>query len=72
MKFSIWQEGYSATGNIATAHKVGQCQGETFEEAAREFGDQKYPDDPYWNREEISVWRCQWYPTEEQARKSFG
>ncbi len=73
MIFEIWEEGYSSTGMRALARKVGEVEGPTFKEAARKLGDEKYGDnDLYWDPDEISLWGCRWYPTELEARRSFG
>ena len=40
--FEIWIEGYAATGESGVAHKIGEWEAKTFEEACRNF---VYPDD---------------------------
>lgn len=35
--FEIWMEGYAATGESSPAHKIGEAEGETFEEACQNF-----------------------------------
>ena len=35
--FEIWMEGFAATGESGTAQKIGEAEGETFEEAVMAF-----------------------------------
>lgn len=46
-EFEIWEEGYAATGEHATASFIGKASGETFDEACINFA---YPEDKKdWN-----------------------
>ena len=70
--FEIWSEGFSATGNSGTAQRWGNAVGRTFKEACLEYsrGDANF--DNYFNLNRLTFWGCKLYPSEEEARKSFG
>lgn len=84
--FEIWMEGFSATGQSQDAQFIGKANGETFEDACRNF---KYPKDSKdWQGKIIihegdklkfdmyygypTIWACRLYDNETDARKSFG
>ena len=78
-EFEIWIEGFAATGESATANLLGTAKGETFNEACENFryengnplGLDKDKDGS--NRYDYpSIWACQLYDNEIDARKSFG
>jgi len=69
-QFSIWSEGYMASGDRATAQYLGTSWGETFEEACQNFATpevQKHygsftPNPP-------ALWGCRLYDNEVDARR---
>lgn len=84
--FEIWVEGYAATGESGTAHKIGEGEGETFDEAVKDYmsknpnhgiewnDSRRYStDEAYMNRRSHwNIWACNLYDNEADARKSFG
>lgn len=72
-EFEIWSEGYAATGESNGAYFHGKAAGETFEEACKNF---RYPDGRPLsldkNRDYPSIWACQLFDNEVDARRSFG
>jgi len=84
-KFEIWSEGYRATGEHGTASFHGVYSGETFDDAVEEFkkgyaGTVDTREGYGMHNEEgimpiikiHTIWGCQLFPTEAEARKSFG
>ncbi len=69
--WTVWAEGFAATGQSGQAQIMGTAYAETFQEAcdmlAREQGWGSL-----YNTENRSYWGCSLYPTEEQARVTFG
>ncbi len=68
-KWEIWAEGYRATGESSRAQRVGEAWGITFKQACQRFyaeTDDNY--DPNRN----TYWGCRLFPSEAEARKSFG
>lgn len=84
--FEIWMEGYAATGESGTAQKIGEGEGETFDEAVRDYmlknpkhgiewnDSRRYStDEAYMNRRSHwNIWACNLYDNEADARKAFG
>lgn len=77
MKFDIWVEGYCATGGSSTAQLMASnVEGKTFRDAVLNW----YNSNPEeiekgwgsFNEKKLSFWGCRVFPTEEEARKSFG
>ena len=66
--YSVWMEGYTATGDYAPAHLVGNTIADSFKEACFNL----LKDDPYFNVEDISVWGCKLFDNEVDARVGFG
>lgn len=66
--FNVWVEGYSATGGGSQAWLKGLAQADNFEEACCII----FNDDPYFNKDKLSVWGCRLFDNESDARKSFG
>lgn len=74
--YSIWLEGYAATGERGHAEFLGKEEGKTFKEAVRNrIGRGDLPqtlthldtsaDPPRW-------WGCRFFDNEKDARKVFG
>ena len=68
--WEIWTEGFAATGESGPAHKVGEVLAFTFPDAVRIWYDQ-HPS-PDFNPERLTFWGCRLFPTEAEARASFG
>ena len=62
-------EGYACNGDRGTASLEGSFETETFEEACDLVG-KKYPE--LYDATQHSVWGCRLFPTEQQARATFG
>jgi len=83
--WEIWSEGYRITGETGFAQLEGKEEAETFDDAVEKFK-QKHPDkvntrEIYLERNEEgimqivkvhTIWGCQLFPTESEARWSFG
>lgn len=85
-EFQIWCEGYAATGERGTAHKVGTGIGVTFDDAVRDYISKNpdhgirehfredYPTEGSYKRRASnwSIWACNLFDNELEARKYFG
>ena len=84
-KFEIWIEGYRATGESATAAKLGEYNAEDFDGAMRQYMDEnlhvvdvhKVPKNIKSVKDSsfskwYSIWACKIYDNEKDARKSLG
>ena len=83
MKYEIWVEGYCATGMEGIPAKAqlvaNNVEGKNFDEAVKNWIDSQ---DKEWLKKHWGeytycngrhcLWGCQLFPTEEEARKSFG
>lgn len=79
--YDVWVEGYAATGEHGRAWKMGSAPAESFADACKavfmrsiknEYGDFVDRDIGLFDPEELSYWRCYMYPTEAEARRSYG
>lgn len=79
MKYTLWVEGYLATGEHGVAQCLGAWDADTFSDAVgawnqaenpggRKYGTLKYNA----ARDEWSVWGCVIFDNEEDARRNFG
>jgi hypothetical protein len=66
--FSVWSEGYAATGQSSGAQLMGRAQGRTFKEACVNL----FKADPYFSADSLTYWACSLYDNEQEARKAFG
>jgi hypothetical protein len=66
--WEVWVEGYRATGEHGCAYLLGSCHADTFQEACEQLS----VNDPYYESDPPRTWGCHMYPTEKQARSSFG
>lgn len=68
--YSVWIEGYSATGDSARASYVGTTEADNFVDACRYFfiKELAYFKESPWP----SFWGCRPYDNEKSARKQFG
>lgn len=75
MLFQIYEEGFQMNGDSGCASYVGEAEGESFLDACKNYikknkrgeirkgtNGEKYACD----------WGCKWYPSELQARETFG
>ena len=73
--YEIWREGYSATGNEERAEKLGEADGQTFEDACKSFV-RAHPGlvDTFKIRNDGHpyLWICRLFDNEADARKSCG
>lgn len=70
-RFSIWSEGYRATGENGTAVCRGSAEGETFKDACIAFFRGR-GDASYFDPEHLTYWCCRLFDNEADARRSFG
>lgn len=76
-KFSLWIEGYSATGQDGTARYLGEIEGENFNDAVKAYVE-KLSDGAkrFWSSNlktgGWSYWGCDAFDNESAARRSFG
>ena len=74
-KFDIFEEGFQVMEGNAKAHYIGFGYGDTFEEACEEYikrtgrGEKRKKDN---GMVYYCDWGCRWFPTLEEAQKSFG
>ena len=72
MKFTLWMEGYGATGDSGTAQCLGTYEGDTFADAVQAWVDEEPDRAQYFKREGLTYWCCRFFDNEADARKSFG
>jgi hypothetical protein len=76
--FEVWMEGYVATGESSGAHCLGTVEAENFDEACIKVAGEKSLDKTpegelrRGRSGNYSIWACNLYPTEQEARASFG
>lgn len=70
--WEIWAEGYAATGESGTAQLMGHAEGKTFRAACKTLAEQDSAFRSYFNAKQLTYWGCGLFPTEEQARRTFG
>lgn len=72
--YTIWSEGYVVPGVEGKPHPatlLGEAEGEDFREACFSFF-ANHPLTPHFDASRLTVWGCKLYPTEEEARETFG
>lgn len=67
-RYEVWAEGYQCTGESGGAHLMGTAEAASFKEAC----DIVCKDHSSYNPEQLTDWGCRLYPTEAEARRSFG
>lgn len=74
MMWTLWTEGYQATGDRSGAICHGSWEAETFQEAIQKFKDSVKDDHSrnLINVERQSFWGCRFFDNESDARRSFG
>lgn len=82
----IWMEGFAATGQHGSAHKIGEGEGRNFDEAVKDYmaktpnhgikpNDRRgYATEAAWldRQSNWNIWGCNLFDNEKEARKSFG
>lgn len=76
-KFAIYEEGFMILGmdSPERAHFLGYARGKTFIDACKQFICDGHPGEICIDRNGIEWahdWGCRWFPTLEEAQKSFG
>ena len=74
-EYDIWKEGYSVTGNKATARCLARgIKAASFKDACIKLDKEINADNAYghFNSKSLSFWACRLFETEEEARKTFG
>jgi len=79
MKYNVWVEGYSATGQSAPAQQLinpnsdsGMWEADSFKEACKKALIGLKWDYLYYNEASNSYWACRFYDNEKDARIDFG
>lgn len=70
--FEIWMEGYCVNEGHGIHSFLGTSKRNTFREAVISFINEhsKYKD--LFNKENLTIWACRLFPTEEEDAKRFG
>lgn len=69
--WDIWMEGYSATGQSAPARCVGTFRAVSFQKACETWA-QTSESPSLFNADALTYWGCRLYPSEAEARSTFG
>ena len=76
MLYTIWMEGYRATGEHGTAQKLNEfpIEAESFDDAVKQLLVIEPEHATYYDKtgDRHSIWACQLYDNEQDARKHFG
>lgn len=70
-KYHIWSEGYRATGGQLGASYHGCYEGDTFEEACKQWA-LSSSEPNLFDPKKLTYWGCRLFDNEIDARKSFG
>jgi len=70
--YEVWAEGFRATGNQDQAYYWGQAEGETFTEACQQLARINPAFAEYFDAERLTHWGCRLFPTEAEARQTYG
>lgn len=69
-EFQIWMEGYAVSGNDEKARFIGFSHGRDFREACINYFERHADRD--FDEKRLTVWGCQLFDNEIDARKAFG
>lgn len=73
--YEIYEEGFCVMEGSGSAHYLGSAPGKTFLDACKNYikatGNGEIDVDDNGN-EYASDWGCRWFPTLEEAQRSFG
>lgn len=72
MLFSIWSEGYIATGNSSGASYHGDCAGTSFKDACINHAKLNLVFRKDFDHKRMTLWGCRLFQDREQAARSFG
>ncbi len=73
MTFEIYSEGHwRSKQDNGKAHKIGEAEGDTFEEAVLNFFKERPNWGTHFNSTELSYWGCLLFPTLEEAKQYMG
>jgi len=71
--YSVWIEGYAATGESGTAIFLGNHMASSFKDAVElALFENKWDMKGYYDAERLTYWGCKFYDNEQDARKHFG
>ena len=70
--YSIWSEGFQATGESGTATLLGTKVADTFREACDLLAEEDASFKSYYNPQSMTYWGCRLFDNEMAARRSFG
>jgi hypothetical protein len=70
--FTIWCEGYAATGEHATANCLGTFEGANFAEACDKWANRSCTNPDLYDPDRLTYWGCQLFDNEAEARRSYG
>ena len=70
--YTVWLEGYSATGNRAPAQCLGETEAPSFKEACQKLLKEQGWNMAYYNAERNTFWFCDFYDNETDAREHYG
>lgn len=71
MKWQIWSEGYSVTGNEGGAQLLGEVEAQTFPGACAIWAN-SCSDPSLFNPGRLTYWGCRLFDNEADARERFG
>ena len=79
-EFTIWSEGFAATGERGTARKMGTAKGATFLDAVANLRDRLEREKPVEygvgcfriEEDKAYYWGCRLFDNERAARRNFG
>ena len=73
MMYTVWIEGYAATGEQGTARFVGRVDADSFEEAVAKLHHPGWGNyTPGHDGKPPTFWGCRLFNSEAEARRSFG
>lgn len=72
--YEIWLEGYAVSGQHGTAVKIGTVAAESFQEACDSLLKRPGQRERFggYDSERLTVWGCELFDNETDARKSYG
>jgi hypothetical protein len=70
--YSIWSEGYAATGDFSGATYHGDSYGKGFRDAVYRYAQTNISFSKDLNLKELTLWGCKLYDNESDARRTFG
>lgn len=71
-RYSIWAEGYQATGESGGATLFGFCYGADFKDACIRYFAKEARHAQYFNPDRMTYWGCRLFDNSNDARRSYG